>query len=210
MPESTLGLHIKNSLSSTDGQQGNRIPLEEHSLGSCKQRLGSLTDLACSGEAPTAGWSFTYVPLPASAGLLPHLQGKGPRRHEQGVLPQQPESILGTTDFPQPVLAARVTTSSEARREEWGGTLADVPPDPMGGLVCSPDAWLAPPLHLCVASSHRCPSPLVTPDPSLHLAPGLSCVLGQEESRRVPSPTARPGKAQKCLELYHVPLVMCL
>ena len=90
MPEGTLGLHIKNFLSSTDGQQGNRVLLEEHLPESCKQTVDTLTDPACSGEAPTPGWSFTYMPFPDSGGLLPPLQGKGPRRHKQGVLPHWP------------------------------------------------------------------------------------------------------------------------
>lgn len=197
MPEGTLGLHIKNFLSSRDGQQGNRMPLEEHSLESCKQRVDTLTDPACSGENPTPGWSFTYVPFPDSAGLLPHLQGKGPRRHEQGVLTQRP-ATRKRPGYP----ACSSSQSPHLLRGGGGGTLADVPPDPTGGWPAALMPGL--PLHL------TCTWPLHTavPQPRLHLAPGLSCVLRQEERRRVPSSTARSGKAQKCLELYHGPLVM--
>lgn len=73
--------------------------------------------------------------IPCFHRSLPSLIGEGPQEGRDKVgLPHQP--------------AVRGPTSSEVGREE-GGTLGDVPPDPPGGLVCSPDAWCPPPLHLC-------------------------------------------------------------
>lgn len=120
---------------------GAQMPLEEYvswvvSLESCKQRVDTLTDPECSGEAPTLG-------------------GGPPRWHS---LPPQVFSLTCRRRTPRRQVQGGAAPSASSQRahllrdKERGrgntGWCASWPP---GGLVCSPDAWCPLPLHLCVA-----------------------------------------------------------